>query len=327
VGEYRGAVRPELDLRLLRAFVAVAEELHFTRAADRLFVAQQALSRDIRRLEAQIGARLFARSTRRVTLTADGERLLVHARTLLALNDAALSELRGAARPLLVDVIGEALASSRMVAAARQAAPATEFAMRYAGGMGTALPRVLAGRLDVAFGRADGLGRPFPAELTRSLIGYEPLALLLPADHPLADLPAVPLERIRGMEIDGSAGNVDAPEWVDLAAALLVSAGARPSAPHPHVVGPDETARHLRAHGLPILTMRGGPEVDGAVVRPLIDPVPVYPWSIVHRADAAYRELTILHEVAVDLATSEGWRSLPERAWLPRPESDLIGIT
>ena len=83
--------RPDdLDLRLLRAFVAVAEELHFTRAADRLFVAQQALSRDIRRLESQLGTKLFARSTRRVSLTGDGERLLGHARSLLALNDAAL---------------------------------------------------------------------------------------------------------------------------------------------------------------------------------------------------------------------------------------------
>ena len=88
-------MRPDLDLRLVRSFVAVAEELHFTRAAARLHVAQQALSRDIRRLESQVGARLFARSTRHVTLTADGERLLVHARSLLALNDAALKELRG----------------------------------------------------------------------------------------------------------------------------------------------------------------------------------------------------------------------------------------
>jgi Bacterial regulatory helix-turn-helix protein, lysR family/Phosphotriesterase family len=75
----------ELDLRLLRHFVAVAEELHFTRAAARLYVAQQALSRDIRRLEQQLGVRLLTRTTRQVRLTADGERLLVRARELLAL--------------------------------------------------------------------------------------------------------------------------------------------------------------------------------------------------------------------------------------------------
>jgi DNA-binding transcriptional LysR family regulator len=77
----------ELELHLLRHFVAVAEELHFTRAAARLYVAQQALSRDIGRLERQLGVRLFTRTTRRVALTAEGERLLVRARELLALHD------------------------------------------------------------------------------------------------------------------------------------------------------------------------------------------------------------------------------------------------
>ena len=77
----------DLDIRLLRYFVAVAEELHFTRAAARLFVAQQALSRDIGRLEARVGTPLFVRTTRRVTLTPEGRRLLDRARPLLALHD------------------------------------------------------------------------------------------------------------------------------------------------------------------------------------------------------------------------------------------------
>ena len=72
-----------LDPRLLRAFLAVAEELHFTRAATRLYVAQQALSRDVRRLERELGAELFVRTTRQVTLTSDGERLVPHVRRVL----------------------------------------------------------------------------------------------------------------------------------------------------------------------------------------------------------------------------------------------------
>ncbi|MGH2383836.1 MAG: LysR family transcriptional regulator [Candidatus Limnocylindria bacterium] len=318
-------MRPELDLRLLRAFVAVAEELHFTRAATRLYVAQQALSRDIRRLESQIGARLFARSTRRVTLTADGERLLVHARSLLALNDAALDELRGATRPLLVDVIGEELTAARIVDAARLAAPQFEFTVRYGGGMGAALLQLLAGRLDVAFGRTEGLGRPFPAELTRRLVRYEPLALLIPDGHPLASFPEVPLEMLRGMEIDASAGNQDAPEWVDLSVSLLEAFGARPSAPHPHVIGPSETARHLQSHGLPILTMSERPAVPGAVVRPLVEPVPVYPWAIVHRGDAKHPELATLGSVASELAGKEGWKKAPDGAWLPSADARWSG--
>jgi DNA-binding transcriptional LysR family regulator len=317
VKKQNDAPAPELDLRLLRAFVAVAEELHFTRAANRLYVAQQALSRDIRRLESQIGARLFVRSTRRVTLTPDGERLLVHARTLLALNDAALKELRGATRPLLVDVIGEGLTAARIVDAARLAAPQFEFTVRYGGGMGAALPQLLAGRLDVAFGRTEGLGLSFPAELTRRLVRYEPLALLIPAGHPLAALVDVPLERLRGVEIDASAGNEDAPEWVDLAVSLLEAFGARPSAPHPHVIGTSETARHLQSHGLPILTMSECPVVPGAVIRPLVKPVPAYPWAIVHRGDAKHPGLATLGSVVTELAGKEGWDEAPDGAWLP----------
>jgi DNA-binding transcriptional LysR family regulator len=314
-------VPPELDLRLLRSFVAVAEELHFTRAANRVHVAQQALSRDIRRLESQIGVPLFARSTRRVNLTADGERLLAHARSLLALNDAALAELRGATGPLLVDVIGEALTAARIVDAARLAAPQIEFTVRYGGGMGAALPKLLAGRLDVAFGRTDGLGRPFPTELTRRLVRYEPLALLIPDGHPLAALPEVPCDRLHGVEVDASAGNEDAPEWVDLAVSLLDAFGGRPSAPHPHVIGTRETARHLQSHRLPILTMSERPAVPGAVIRLLVEPVPAYAWAMVHRGDATHPALATLRSVATELAGEDRWERTPDGTWLPSAEA------
>ena len=76
-----GPIGNELEIRSLRYFVAAAEELNFTRAAARLFVAQQALSREIQRLEAQPRHDALPRTTRRVTLTPDGERLLVRART------------------------------------------------------------------------------------------------------------------------------------------------------------------------------------------------------------------------------------------------------
>ncbi len=76
-----------LELRDLRYFVAVAEELNFTRAAERLHLAQQALSSAIRNLEQDLGTRLFTRSTRHVALTAAGEALLIGAR--IALDSAA----------------------------------------------------------------------------------------------------------------------------------------------------------------------------------------------------------------------------------------------
>src|SRR5258707_12873205 len=74
----------DVDLRLVRYFLVMAEELHFTAAARRLYVSQPALSNQIRRLENQLGAQLFDRSARGVTLTAAGEAFLPHARNPIA---------------------------------------------------------------------------------------------------------------------------------------------------------------------------------------------------------------------------------------------------
>src|SRR3954471_9566846 len=88
----------DLDTRLLRAFIAVAEELNFTRAAERLFIAQQALSSQIQQLETRLGVRLFDRTTRRVSLTSAGEELLPHAVAALRAWDAGVEQLEAARR-------------------------------------------------------------------------------------------------------------------------------------------------------------------------------------------------------------------------------------
>ena len=89
---------PLLDLRRLRYFVAVAEELHFGRAAERLYIAQPVLSRQIRKLEQEVGADLLTRSSRNVALTAAGERVLDEARSLLAAADASRRRIGDIAR-------------------------------------------------------------------------------------------------------------------------------------------------------------------------------------------------------------------------------------
>jgi DNA-binding transcriptional LysR family regulator len=86
----------DIELRHLRSFVAVAEELNFTRAAKRLFIAQQALSAQIRQLEDRIGTKLLDRDTRSVSLTEAGEVLLGQARLLLADADTAIAVTRAA---------------------------------------------------------------------------------------------------------------------------------------------------------------------------------------------------------------------------------------
>ncbi len=87
-----------MDFRALRYFVAVAEELHFTRAAERLYIAQPALSEQVRRLEAELGVELLRRTTRKVELTPAGEEFLARARRILAEADEALADASRAAR-------------------------------------------------------------------------------------------------------------------------------------------------------------------------------------------------------------------------------------
>jgi DNA-binding transcriptional LysR family regulator len=83
----------QLELRHLRYFLAVAEELNFSRAAERLHIAQPALSAQIRALEKQLGCELFVRTTRKVELALPGEMLLEDAREIVSLADQAATRL------------------------------------------------------------------------------------------------------------------------------------------------------------------------------------------------------------------------------------------
>ncbi len=311
----------DLDIRLLRYFVAVAEELHFTRAASRLFVAQQALSRDIGKLESRLGTPLFVRTTRRVTLTPEGRQLLDRARTLLALHDEIVVELRQPTRPVLVDLMSEGRRTApRVLEAARGAAPTLEFRGRYGGGMGASIRRLEAAELDVAFGRADWRAAP-NTRIERELMRYEPLAVLVPLGHPFAGAQSIPVAALAGMELDVNPADPDAPEWSDLVSQFLAISGARATPAHIPAVGLDDQAHHLVQQGLPILTSVDHVDVPGGVVRPIVDPVPIYPWSMAWRPGSHPAGLSAIREAATEIALDAGWLDLPEGAWLPEPEA------
>src|ERR1700744_6408515 len=88
----------DVHVRELRYFLAVAEELHFTRAAEGLFVSQPALSKQIRMLERSFGTALFERDARQVRLTEEGMALLPHARSVLEAWDAGVVAVQAAAQ-------------------------------------------------------------------------------------------------------------------------------------------------------------------------------------------------------------------------------------
>jgi DNA-binding transcriptional LysR family regulator len=312
----------DLDVRSLRYFVAVAEELSFTRAAERLYVAQQAISREIRRLEDQMGTQLFVRTTRRVTLTADGVRLLARARDLIALHDLIIDELGASSRPIVLDLLSEGrLTGPRILEAIRVGAPEREFRGRYGHGLGAALRLLQTGELDVALGRASRRAHRLPPTIATALVRWEPLGVMLPATHPLASLAGVPVAALAGSEIDVNPADPEAPEWSDLVVQFLELSGARATAPHLPAVGLENQADHLVRQGIPILTGIDHAEIPGGVLRPLTDPVPMFPWSVIWRRGLEAGVLRAITKATAALGAEHGWMALPEDAWIPEPEA------
>ena len=150
-----------MELRHLRYFVAVAEELHFRRAAERLHMSQPPLSQQIRQLEEEVGATLLLRNQRKVELTAAGAAFLVRAREILdAVEDAARQARRvqrGEVGRLAVGFVGSAMYSfvPELLRAFREQAP--DIALRlHELGTTEQLRQLEDGRLDVGFVRLRG---------------------------------------------------------------------------------------------------------------------------------------------------------------------------
>ena len=171
-----------MELRTLRYFLAVAEELHFGRAAARLHLSQPPLSRAIRRLESDLGATLFDRSPAGVTLTPAGAVLLDEARALLELADRARQRVAAAAT-IVVGILGDSAdpGVTRLADAYRRRHPHVEVQVRETD-LTDPTCGLHAGLVDVALTRA-----PFDETgLAVRELRADPVGALLRTDDPLA---------------------------------------------------------------------------------------------------------------------------------------------
>ena len=132
---------------------------------------------------------------------------------------------------------------------------------------------------------------------------------------------AVRVEALAGSELDVNAASPDAPEWSDLVGQLLALTGAEATPEHVPAVGLDDQAHHLVQQGLPILTSVEHVDVPGGIVRPIVDPVPIYCWSMAWRAGSHPAGLAAIREAATAIGEAERWLELPDDAWLPEPEA------
>src|SRR4051794_3421903 len=189
-----------VDLRHLRSFVAVAEERHIGRAAQRLFITQPALSRQIQQLEHELDAQLLVRTARGVELTAAGGELLVKARVALEAAEDALAIGR-LEQPRGTLALGLPLAGGQerwyaLVQAFARRYPAVEVRARQA--MTEELQdQLLAGELDGALGFVPSR----LAGLTYTHLQDEPLSVWLHHEHPLAIHAELGLSDLDGVDV------------------------------------------------------------------------------------------------------------------------------
>lgn len=178
-----------MDVSQVRAFLAVADELHFGRAAERLHMAQPPLSRTIKQLERDLGTRLFDRNTRRVRLTSSGQALVGPAREVLE----SVRRAEGAVRQAddgevgLVRIAFAGLSTHRIVArlarVVRQQRPGIQLELHSQNFAQPLMKRLLNSETDIALGRWDVV----PPEVEASVVMQDSLVMALPDTHALAD--------------------------------------------------------------------------------------------------------------------------------------------
>ncbi|MCI4658301.1 MULTISPECIES: LysR family transcriptional regulator [Cryobacterium] len=189
-----------MDVRQFEFFSAVASELSFTRAADRLTIAQSAVSAGVRALENELGVELFDRSRRQIRLTSTGELLLPKVREALdavnGVRDAAEETTHAITGSIVIGLMTSVTLVNvpRLLGLFRTGHPGVGVRLRAARrGSAGLLDELATGELDLAFLALSG---PVPTQLVAAPISSSPMVLVVPADHRLATAGHVGLDHL-----------------------------------------------------------------------------------------------------------------------------------
>ncbi|TMQ92167.1 LysR family transcriptional regulator [Actinomadura soli] len=273
----------DVELRQLRYFVAVSEELNFGRAAAREHIVQSALSQQIQRLERELGVRLLERTTHYVALTPAGAAFLVDTRQILAHVERAAQVARtaqGTSPALRVGIIDASYDSMPQILHEAQALYPDLVIHQVEVGVPEQYQQLVDGRLDVGIGRA----ALAPSGVASHLFRLDRLGVLVPRGHRFADLDAVPVEAL-AREPLLLAEELKAPEFNQFTVEMCRAAGFTPTV-HEGTVDSVHAASALVAQGRCLYCVPSSciSALPGTIWRPLTDPVSFYPWSILWRA-------------------------------------------
>jgi len=290
------------ELRLVRYFVAVAEELHFGRAAHRLHMAQPGLSQQIKSLEQQLGVRLLDRTSRQVRLTPAGDLLLDEGRRLLALAERTADQVRRAGLGQIGRVTVAAIGSAtydiipRLLREHRQRFPDVEVLLRELS-TPAQVHALRDGEIDVGF-----LRLPADVEqLVAHVVREERMALMLPESHPLAAMREVPLRSLAHEPLIVFPA-APRPSWADTVVAACREAGFEPRVAQEAMES--ATVVSFVAAGIGVALVPEGLLMlarPGVVCRMVAPPAPVTRLAVVHRAGDQRPAVTALLGVVREL--------------------------
>ncbi|MBS2539132.1 LysR family transcriptional regulator [Catenulispora sp. NF23] len=322
----------DLDLAQVRAFVATADRLHFGQAAEQLAVSQQALSKRIARLESELGVQLFLRGGHAVELTEAGRRFLEPARQTLAQGDRAVAAARHVERPLRIDYWGHLFAPMRTLAPvidhlARAVAVSVET------GPGRDLPGVLDAlartATDVGFGRVHGADGGQGAELAgyaHRLVRLEPVDVVVGDRHRLADRFEARPDELRDSVLWSPAALERLDFYRRFAEHFDISAEAGTAN-----LGIGHFLEQVAADPTRFALVPADLELpDRAHVRslPLVEPTPLYAWSLLWRAADPHPGVEPLLRAFAELGGRSRWLEYrPGRDWLPAGDVSEVSVT